>query len=286
MFWRDYYVRNIIRILVASVVMLAVLVIYDLRYTHFGMPYDWRQIRQVGYIRAAVAEGDTLFERQFSQFATEKNLEYTIKYCDGDDELWLELLLFRADVIKLDEGKGKYSWTVRENSLELKDTMDLWYDRNVRYISKYDRYFKQYADSIGWDWKMLAAIGFVESRFRNVSCRSGLGVMQLSKVVARRFGAPGSKVRNPEYNIRAAAGYIQYMDEKFSDIEDSTERQKFVIAAYNSGMKPVVSARSRAKYAKKDNTKWEEVKPYYRNNHSKRYQKKILKKYKEYKHKS
>jgi len=286
MWWRNYFVKNIVIMLAVSIVMLAVLVLYDLRFTHFGMPYDWYQVRQSGCLRAAAIEGDTLFERHIREFSAAKNIEYSVKYCEGDDQLWLELLLFRVDVIKPEGSKSKYLWTVRDNSTELRDTLDFWYDRNVRHISRYDHFFKQYADSIGWDWKLLAAIGFVESRFRNVSCRSGLGVMQLSKVVARRFGAPGSKVRIPEYNIRAAAGYIQYMDEKFSDIEDSVERQKFVIAAYNSGMKPVVSARSRAKAAKKDNCKWNDVKPYYRNNHSKRYQKKILKKYEEYKHKS
>jgi len=266
--------------------MFAVIVLYDLRYTHFGMPYDWREIRQAGRIRAAVLEGDTLFERQIREFATAKNLDCTIRYCDGDDELWLDLLMFRSDVIRPGEGNGrKYQWKVRENSTELRDTLDLWYDRNIRHISRYDHLFKQYGDSIGWDWKMLAAIGFVESRFRNVSCPGGLGVMQLSKVIARRFGA-GGRVMDPRANIMAASEYIRYMDQKFSDIEDSTERQKFVIAAYNSGMKPVVTARSRARSARKDHCKWEEVKPYYRNNHSKRYQKKILKKYEEYKHKS
>lgn len=285
MFWRDYYVRNLVKVLAASIAMLAAIVLYDLRYTHFGFPYDWREIRQAGRIRAAVSEGDTLFERHIMEFAAAKNLEYTIKYCDGNDELWLELLMFHVDVVKLEGNQREYLWTVRDNSTELRDTLDIWYDRNVRYISRYDSLFKQYADSIGWDWKMLAAIGYVESRFKNISCPSGLGVMQLSRVVARRFGADG-KVMNPRHNIMAAARYIQYMDEKFSDIKDTTERQKFVIAAYNSGMKPVVTARSRARHAKKDHCKWDEVVPYYRNNHSKRYQRKILKKYEEYKHKS
>lgn len=286
MFWRNYYVRNIMWILAASIIMLAMIVVYGLRYTHFGLPYDWYQVRQAGCIRVAVLEGDTLFERQVRAFAQSKNLDCSVRYCDGNDQLWLDLLLFKVDVIKPEGNMNEYLWTVRENSVELKDTLDSWYDRNVRRISKYDCFFRQYADSIGWDWKLLAAIGYVESRFKNISCPSGLGVMQLSKVVARRFGAGGGKVAIPECNIMAAAGYIRYMDEKFSDIEDIEERQKFVVAAYNSGMKPVVTARSRARQAGKDASKWAEVKPYYRNNHSKRYQKKIMNKYEEYKHKS
>ena len=283
---RDYYARNTVRILAASVVMLAVIVLYDLRYTHFGMPYDWREIRQAGCIRAAVLDGDTLFEEQIRAFASAKKLDCVVIYCDGNDQMWLELLLFHADVIKPEGNANRYLWTVRENSTELRDTLDLWYDRNVRSISRYDHYFKRYADSIGWDWKMLAAIGYVESRFKNAACPGGIGVMQLSKVVASRFGAGKGKAVIPEYNIMAAAGFIQFLDGKFSDIEDFEERQKFVIAAYNSGMKPVVSARSRARSAGKDCCRWETVKPYYRNGHSKRYQKKILYKYEEYKNKS
>lgn len=274
------------KILAASIVMLAVIVVYDLRYTHFGLPYDWHEVRQAGCIRVAVLEGDTLFERQVRDFAASKKLDCAIRYCDGNDQLWLELLLFDVDVIKPHGDGNEYLWTVRDNSTELRDTLDLWYDANVRRISKYDAYFRHYADSIGWDWKLLAAIGYVESRFKNISCPGGLGVMQLSRVVARRFGAGGGKVKVPEYNIRAAARFIGYMDGKFSDIEDFEERQKFIIAAYNSGMKPVVTARSRARCAGRDDCKWEEVKPYYRNSHSKRYQKLIFEKYEEYKHKS
>lgn len=285
MFWRNYYVKNVMIMLAVSIVMLTASVLYDLRYTHFGIPYDWLQVRQAGVIRAAVLEGDTLFERRIRDFATAKNLDCSVIYCDGNDESWLELLLFHVDVINPEGKKNEYLWTVRDNSTELRDTLDLWYDRNVRYISEYDCHFRQYADSIGWDWKMLAAIGFVESRFRNVFSPNGLGVMQLSKVIARRFGAPGSKVRDPELNIRAASAFIQYMDEYFSDIEDSEERKKFIIAAYNSGMKPVVTARSRARYAGKNDCVWDEVNPYFHNSHSKRYQKLIFRKYEEYKHK-
>ena len=286
MFFRNYWCRNIVLILAASVVMLSATIIYDLRYTHLGMPYDWREICQSQCVRAAILDSDTLFERQIREFAAAKNLDCTVKYCRTNDQMWFELVTFKVDIIKPDGTPGKYSWTVRENSPALRDTLAVWYDRNVRHISKYDDYFRQYGDSIGWDWKLLAAIGYVESRFRNISCPCGLGVMQLSRGVARRFGAEGAKVRDPQYNIMAAARYIEYMDGRFGDIEDTTERQKFVIAAYNSGMKPVVTARSRARYAKKDDCVWDEVQPYYRKYHSRRYLKMILNKYEEYKDKS
>ena len=32
-------------------------------------------------------------------------------------------------------------------------------------ISPYDSLFRAYADTIGWDWKMLAAVAYVESKF-------------------------------------------------------------------------------------------------------------------------
>lgn len=286
MFWRNEFVKNSLIMTAVSIVMLAGIAIYDLRFTHFGVPYDWHEICQSGYIRVGVEEGDTLFEQQIRAFAASKKLECSVIYCANDDQSWLELLMFRVDVIKTHDNPHLYEWQVRENSVDLSDTLGVWYDRNIRHISRYDNFFKQYADSVGWDWKLLAAIGYTESRFKNICCPSGLGIMQLSSVIARRFGAPGAKVRNPECNIRAAVGYIKFMDSKFNDIEDVNERQKFIIAAYNSGMKPVTSARSRARYAKKNPNLWDDVKPYYHNNHSKRYQEKILKKYEEYKIKS
>ena len=40
-------------------------------------------------------------------------------------------------------------------------------------ISAYDSIFQQYADTIGWDWKMLAAVAYVESKF-DTSATSGV----------------------------------------------------------------------------------------------------------------
>ena len=215
--------------LVVGALMLTVIVVYDFRFSYFGIPYDWNEIRHSGYIRAAVLEGDTLFERQIRDFAASQKLDCFVKYCSYDDLARINLLMLDVDVIKTHDTPKEYSWHVRENSTILGDSLEVWYDRNVRQISCYDALFRHYGDSIGWDWKLLAAIGYVESRFKNVFCPSGLGVMQLSSVIARRFGAPDAMVCNPRHNIRAAACFISYMDEKYGDIEDETERRKFII---------------------------------------------------------
>lgn len=271
-----------VAMLVISVVLLCGITVYELRYSLWNIPYDWAEIQSAGCLRVAAIEGDTTFVGQIMRFAEAKNLRTEVRYCSHHDELWFRLCAYKADLVRFPNDEKIYSWKARHSSRQLQDTVDLWYDRNVRHISKWDNYFRQYGDSIGWDWKILAAIGYVETRFKNVNSRTGLGIMQLSRITATRFGAKGSKVRLPHYNIMAAANYIQFLDNRFSMVANRKERVKYVLAAYNSGSKPVLRAMATAKRHKKNECEWTNVERYYHNNHSKRYLKKILAKYEEY----
>ncbi|MCQ2344152.1 MAG: transglycosylase SLT domain-containing protein [Paludibacteraceae bacterium] len=267
---------------VISVVLVCGIAVYELRYTLWGMPYDWDKIQSVGCLRVAAIEGDSVFVRQVMRFAEAKKLKIEVKYCSHKDELWFRLCAYKSDLVRFPNDSKEYSWKTRHNSHELQDSVDLWYDRNVRYISKWDGYFRQYGDSIGWDWKLLAAVGYVESRFKNVNSSTGLGIMQLSRNTASRFGVSGVKVTKPNYNIEAASKYIMYLDDSFSMVEDRNERIKFVLAAYNSGRSRVGNAMTVTKRHKKNEYKWNDVAKYFHNNHSKKYLKDILAKYEEY----
>lgn len=281
-FWDNYYVRRVGIMFGISVLILVVLVLYDLRYSHFGVPYDWNEVRYAGFIRAAAIEGDTTFEREIRAFALQKGLDCSMGFYDSEDELWYKLLASDADVIAR-PGKG-YRWSVRENSPMLRDTLEQWYDRNLRHISAYDEIFKHYGDSIGVDWKLLAAVAWTESRFNARAVGStGIGLMQLSAATAAKFGTPRHELLNADPNVRAAARLIAYLYEKYDFVNDPNERIKFVIAAYNSGSKAVTNAVERAKYNKKDIQHWDNVSKYYHNGHSKRYLKKILARWEKYK---
>lgn len=126
-------------------------------------------------------------------------------------------------------------------------------------ISKYDDLFKKYADEIGWDWRLLASQGFAESRFNPnaVSWAGARGVMQIMPRTANAYGLSRQNMANPEASIRTATKIIKDLDKSLKKrVPDETERQKFVLAAYNSGLAHVLDAIALAKKYGKDPTVW------------------------------
>jgi membrane-bound lytic murein transglycosylase F len=104
-------------------------------------------------------------------------------------------------------------------------------------ISSYDHLFKKYAPLIQWDWKLLAALCFQESRFDSlqVSWAGATGLMQLMPRTAGIFGLDANTIYNPELNIEAGVQYIKSLNLAFRKVENKEERIKFILAAYNSG---------------------------------------------------
>ncbi len=112
-------------------------------------------------------------------------------------------------------------------------------------ISPYDAIFKNAAKKIGWDWRILAAVGYAESGFNNhlVSWAGARGLMQIMPRSAVAYGLPLDKIEEPGPNIEAAARILADLDRSLSKkVPDSRERLKFVIAAYNSGIGHVYDA--------------------------------------------
>lgn len=103
-------------------------------------------------------------------------------------------------------------------------------------ISPYDSIFRVYADTVGWDWKMLAAVAYVESKFDTaaVSNVGAQGLMQIMPVTARAMGIPEGMERDPDESVRAAAEYFAYLSHLFRRVPES-ERINFVLASYNAG---------------------------------------------------
>ena len=61
-------------------------------------------------------------------------------------------------------------------------------------LSPYDEYFREAADSTGYDWTLIAAIAFTESRFDStaISDAGAQGVMQVMPETMRGFGIPAT----------------------------------------------------------------------------------------------
>ena len=121
-------------------------------------------------------------------------------------------------------------------------------------ISPYDYLFKQYADSIDWDWRLLASMAYNESQFDSslVSWAGAKGIMQLMPSTARHFSDEGWDMANNRENIAAATRYIASLNKSLRNkVKDKEERVKFILASYNSGLGHIFDAIALAeKYGK------------------------------------
>ncbi len=110
-------------------------------------------------------------------------------------------------------------------------------------MSAYDEIFRRYAPEINWDWRMLAAQAYTESRF-NPRARSFAGAQGLMQIMPRTGRAYGLKdPTSPEQSVKAAVSYLDDLDRMFeSKVPDPQERRKFVIAAYNAGQGHIFDA--------------------------------------------
>ena len=116
-------------------------------------------------------------------------------------------------------------------------------------LSPYDSHFREAADSTGYDWTLIAAIAFTESRFDStaVSEAGAQGVMQVMPETLRGFGIPDSLHTDNRTNIMTAARLLQSLEKQFRPIKSTEERIKFQLASYNAGYGHIQDAMQLAK---------------------------------------
>ncbi|MCA1757825.1 MAG: transporter substrate-binding domain-containing protein [Bacteroidales bacterium] len=127
-------------------------------------------------------------------------------------------------------------------------------------VSPWDDFFKQYSDSLGWDWRLLASMSYQESRFDPdvVSWAGAYGLMQLMPSTGSHFGIDAR--HTPEENIKGAVLYLQWLQDLFEEkVKDTNERLKFILAAYNAGPGHVLDARKLAVKNGRDPELWSDV---------------------------
>jgi membrane-bound lytic murein transglycosylase F len=169
------------------------------------------------------------------------------------------------------------AWGVRKNADQLLDTLNLWITemrKTSDYYTIYNKYFKsrkaslkrskseyyslsggklspydslimQYSDTLGWDWKLLAAQIYKESNFdsNSESWAGAIGLLQLMPQTAEEYGVEFSDLTDPEENLKAGVQHIQWLQSYFEDIIiQPDERIKFILAAYNVGHGHVMDA--------------------------------------------
>lgn len=140
-----------------------------------------------------------------------------------------------------------------------------WMDRAVAgaHRERYDQLaqtFRKYAAEYDFDWVMIAAQGYQESRFDQSkrSSAGAVGIMQLLPTTAadRVVGIPD--ISTADANIHAGVKYLAWLrDHYFSDDNiDPLDRILFSFAAYNAGPGNVARARRKTKALGFDPDRW------------------------------
>ena len=130
----------------------------------------------------------------------------------------------------------------------------------TRTVSPYDDMLKKYSAELGWDWRMLAAVVYQESKFsiNSRSHRGALGLMQVMPSTAEYYGI--DDLLNPEKNLKAGTRHLKRLQRMFEDSGmDQTEIIKFTLAAYNAGEGRIADCRRFAESRNVDSNNWNEI---------------------------
>jgi membrane-bound lytic murein transglycosylase MltF len=203
-------------------------------------------------------------------------------------EFWAQILpelVLHQDVAV--RSGGEIAWAFRKGSPELAEALAEFakkhgkgtafgnqkfkeYLRNTKYVKnattqeEYAKllrtihFFQKYASQYDFDWLMLAAQGYQESRLdQNVKSRVGaVGVMQVMPATGKEMKV--GDVRQTEENIHAGTKYLRtVLDRYFADAElDGLNRQLFAFASYNAGPARIAKLRKEAVKRGLDPNRW------------------------------
>jgi membrane-bound lytic murein transglycosylase F len=142
-----------------------------------------------------------------------------------------------------------------------KERVDALYASETGTLSPWDPLVRKHAEEHGFDWRLVAAQIYQESRFDPArrSWAGAQGLFQIMPATARGLGIRNP--RDPEQSIRGGLEYMRQLCAHYSDVPDPVERYRFALAAYNVGLGHVDDARMLARRERKDATRWRQVAP-------------------------
>jgi membrane-bound lytic murein transglycosylase F len=132
--------------------------------------------------------------------------------------------------------------------------------QETRRLSSYDALFREGAERLGWDWRLLASQAYQESRFDPAarSWAGAEGLLQLMPSTAREV-----KVRNrrdPKQNVDGSVRYLEKLGRDWTKrLSSGKDPLPFVLASYNVGTGHVDDARRLARKNGGDPDDWETV---------------------------
>jgi len=123
-------------------------------------------------------------------------------------------------------------------------------------ISPYDDVIRKYARKYGFDWRLMAAQAYAESRF-NPNAKSWVGALGLFQVMPKTGASMGFRnLTDPDQGTHAGIKYMSRLITRFEKSVPFRQRVRFALAAYNAGLGHVIDARRLAKQKGWDPNRW------------------------------
>lgn len=133
-------------------------------------------------------------------------------------------------------------------------------DRRITILPQYRRFFHEAENLTDIDWRLLAAIGYQESKWNPyaTSFTGVRGLMMLTNATADRMGVTDRL--DPRQSILAGAKYLNLLKESLPDRIAEPDKTWLALAAYNQGQGHLEDARRIAKAKGMNPDSWADVK--------------------------
>lgn len=183
-------------------------------------------------------------------------------------------------------GKVRFVWAVRAEQADLLPIINAYLQRSIRSgfrnilfqkyfvsaahlrgiseapstlvskrLSLYDRLIAHYAEEAGFDWRLVSALIYQESRFDHtrVSEAGAIGLMQIMPIAAQEVGV--TEYADLQGNLKAGVQYLSWLAKQFPDGEP-TERLALILAGYLLGPGRIKDAQGLARTLGYDPLRW------------------------------
>ena len=170
-----------------------------------------------------------------------------------DEQLMIALNKFISE-----EYRGKYYNTLYAKYIE---DPQRWaagnkFQPQIEQLSPYDDLVRKYAEEYSFDWRLIVAQMYQESRFnpQAISFKGAEGLMQIMPATAQDIGA--QNLDKPANSIQAGVKYLSMLRDQFEDDLLLEDRTWFTLASYNAGFGRVKKARELTAKMGLDPNRW------------------------------
>ena len=261
--------------------------IYIKQHSRYGRRLENLDQELGGGLRIHYIESDSITSEDLIMMVSKGEIPYTV--CDENVARLNRTYYWNIDTQLKISFMQRSSWVVRKSSPELARAINEWASDTNRkrsfnaitkryyelskqtenaapqptipagHISPYDELFRKHAHLLDWDWRLLAAISYQESKFDPtvVSWAGAEGLMGIMPNTAKALGVMPHELKDPDMGIRTGVDCLRRLRQGFSSITNPEEVIKFTLASYNADIGHVYDARRLAEKYGKNPDVWE-----------------------------